>query len=303
MKSLALFIGLFTVVNLHAQTGIGTATPNSSAKLEVYSTNKGFLPPRVTLTSATDNSTIASPAVGLLVYNTGSNANIAAGYYYWNGTGWATIATASGNSGSSTYGDIKTGIQTADHNGWVKLDGRLKSSLTTTQQTQATALGIGANLPNATNAFLVQNGTTLGSVSGSSAKTITQSNLPNIAFSGSTDYSGDHSHVVDPPNTYTSTNGNHSHYFDDYYFAENRGWNNRWFGTGSNTDGDNDPYSAGHYTGNAGDHNHTVDIAAFYSANAGSHTHGVTVYSGGSGAALDVTPKSLSVNTFIYLGN
>lgn len=34
----------------------------------------------------------------------------------------------------------------------------------------------------------------------------------------------------------------------------------------------------------------------------GTHTHTVTVSSGGSGIALDITPKSLSVNTFIYLG-
>ena len=80
------------VICSFAQTGIGTTTPNASAKLDVYATNKGFLPPRVTLTSATDASTIASPATGLLVYNTGANAGLRACYYYWNGTDW-TIAT------------------------------------------------------------------------------------------------------------------------------------------------------------------------------------------------------------------
>ena len=34
-----------------------------------------------------------------------------------------------------SLGDVKTGIQTGDHNGWVKLDGRLKSTLTASQQT------------------------------------------------------------------------------------------------------------------------------------------------------------------------
>ena len=94
------FKNIFFVVSLlivqlgFAQTGIGTTTPNASAKLDVYSTNKGFLPPRVTLTSATDASTITSPAEGLLVYNLGS-VGLQAGYYYWNGANWATIATAS----------------------------------------------------------------------------------------------------------------------------------------------------------------------------------------------------------------
>ena len=100
MRKLRLFIFFFyTFLYTNAQTGIGTPTPDASAKLDVYSTNKGFLPPRVTLTSSTDNTTIQSPATGLLVYNTGNNAGLVAGYYYWNGNAWATIATA-GGSGS-----------------------------------------------------------------------------------------------------------------------------------------------------------------------------------------------------------
>lgn len=77
-----------------AQTGIGTTTPDASAKLEVAATNKGFLPPRVTLTGVTDATTIPSPATGLLVYNIGS-VGLQSGYYYWNGSSWATIATSS----------------------------------------------------------------------------------------------------------------------------------------------------------------------------------------------------------------
>jgi hypothetical protein len=75
-----------------AQTGIGTSTPHASAKLHVSATDKGFLPPRVTLTAATDAATIPSPAEGLLVYNLGS-VGLQAGYYYWNGANWATMAT------------------------------------------------------------------------------------------------------------------------------------------------------------------------------------------------------------------
>ncbi len=87
------YLSAFTSI---AQTGIGTTTPDPSAKLDVSSTNKGFLPPRVTLTSTTDNTTIPNPATALLVYNTGSNVNLSKGYYYWNGTAWTKI----GNSGS-----------------------------------------------------------------------------------------------------------------------------------------------------------------------------------------------------------
>ena len=102
-KKLIIFSIIFYSFNSSAQTGIGTTTPNASAKLDVYSTNKGFLPPRVTLTSATDAATIVSPAEGLLIYNLGS-VGLQAGYYYWNSANWATIATASsaGNGVTAT---------------------------------------------------------------------------------------------------------------------------------------------------------------------------------------------------------
>ena len=99
------FIFCNTTIGLNAQTGIGTTTPNASAKLDVYSTNKGFLPPRVTLTSTTDATTIASPAEGLLVYNLGS-VGLQAGYYYWNAANWATIATATSAGNGVTAMDM-----------------------------------------------------------------------------------------------------------------------------------------------------------------------------------------------------
>lgn len=96
---------LFIVTYSFAQTGIGTSTPHASAKLEVNATDKGFLPPRVTLTSVTDATTIPNPAEGLLVYNLGS-AGLEAGYYYWNGSNWATIATATSAGNGVTSMDM-----------------------------------------------------------------------------------------------------------------------------------------------------------------------------------------------------
>ena len=91
LKTLTIFLLLLATYSF-AQTGIGTSTPHASAKLDVTSTNKGFLPPRVTLTGTSDVTTIPGPAEGLLVYNLGS-VGLQAGYYYWNGANWATIAT------------------------------------------------------------------------------------------------------------------------------------------------------------------------------------------------------------------
>ena len=99
MKQFVLLIGLLFSVQVFAQTGIGTATPNASAKLEVAATDKGFLPPRVALTASNAFSPIvgtAANATGLLVYNTASAGatpnNVVPGYYYWNGTAWIQIS-------------------------------------------------------------------------------------------------------------------------------------------------------------------------------------------------------------------
>ena len=91
---------IFQAFILNAQTGIGTTTPNASAKLDVNATDRGFLPPRVALTAANNFSPIvgtSSSAAGLLVYNTATAGtapnNVVPGYYYWNGTSWIQIAS------------------------------------------------------------------------------------------------------------------------------------------------------------------------------------------------------------------
>lgn len=114
MQKFLIFLLAISLFTVRAQTGIGTSSPHASAKLEVSATNKGFLPPRITLTSVTDAATIASPATGLLVYNIGS-VGLAAGYYYWNGTRWATIATASSPDQTVDYVSVtRTSVQTVN---------------------------------------------------------------------------------------------------------------------------------------------------------------------------------------------
>jgi hypothetical protein len=52
------------------QVGIGTSTPNSTAVLELSSTTRGFLPPRM---STTERDAITSPPDGLVIHNTTTN--------------------------------------------------------------------------------------------------------------------------------------------------------------------------------------------------------------------------------------
>lgn len=82
------------------------ATANASSILDVSSSNKGVLIPRVALTGTTDVTTIASPASSLLIYNTATVSNVTPGYYYWNGSAWTkfvsgTAWSLTGNSGTS----------------------------------------------------------------------------------------------------------------------------------------------------------------------------------------------------------
>ena len=67
MKHIFTVIILLFTISTKAQIGIGTSTPDASARLQVdvnASTNaKGFLPPRVT---ATERAGVVSPATGLI---------------------------------------------------------------------------------------------------------------------------------------------------------------------------------------------------------------------------------------------
>lgn len=71
---------------LHAQTdnvGIGTTTPDASAALDVQSTEKGMLIPRMTTAERT---AITAPATGLLVYDTDTGS-----FWFWESGIWIEI--------------------------------------------------------------------------------------------------------------------------------------------------------------------------------------------------------------------
>lgn len=73
------------------QIGIGTETPLLSAELEVASSNRGFLLPRLELKNSKDRETIAGDLVdSLLIYHSG-NSQLAAGFYYWYQDRWLKV--------------------------------------------------------------------------------------------------------------------------------------------------------------------------------------------------------------------
>lgn len=91
-----------------AQTGIGTTTPDASAKLDISSTTKGLLAPRMT---AAQKTAISLPANGLLIYQTDG----VTGFYINTGTSaspaWLRVNTdwtKTGNDIAFTTGNIST---------------------------------------------------------------------------------------------------------------------------------------------------------------------------------------------------
>jgi trimeric autotransporter adhesin len=105
MKNILLIIILAFGMNVHAQVAINSdgSTPDNSAMLDIKSTSKGILFPRMTLTQ---RNAIASPANGLIIYQTDNTP----GFYYNSGSSaspaWVITGTGSGwaltgNAGTS----------------------------------------------------------------------------------------------------------------------------------------------------------------------------------------------------------
>lgn len=101
---LILFFLMHSSVMLFSQNvGINNdaSQPHNSAMLDVKSTEKGLLIPRMTMAERDD---IDEPATGLMIYQT----NNTAGFYYYNGSAWTSVGAAAAPSspGLSEYAYI-----------------------------------------------------------------------------------------------------------------------------------------------------------------------------------------------------
>ncbi|PXV62837.1 hypothetical protein CLV62_11753 [Dysgonomonas alginatilytica] len=92
-KLILLFFCIHAINFTYAQkgVGIGTISPHPSAILQIESTDKGVLFPKISLASKTDITTVLNPTTGLLVYNTGNGGLDTPGYVYWNGAEWQKL--------------------------------------------------------------------------------------------------------------------------------------------------------------------------------------------------------------------
>ena len=106
MKNNFKFLFAFAILSLgvaNAQVGINTTSPNASAALDITSTDKGLLIPRMTTAQRT---AIATPVEGLSVYDTTTKSN-----WQYNGTAWTNASPdmRSVNSGSHITNDAGVG--------------------------------------------------------------------------------------------------------------------------------------------------------------------------------------------------
>lgn len=104
--SLLLLLGTQTV---HAQQGFGTDKPHRSAAVDIQSSKRGLLIPRVNLTSIKDAVTITKPAQSLMVYNQATTTGeglVTPGYYYWDTDRWVRFAQQGDITAINLKGDV-----------------------------------------------------------------------------------------------------------------------------------------------------------------------------------------------------
>jgi len=99
-KNIILFILMLVVLQKMQAQNIAIsatgATPEESAILDVSSTSKGLLIPRMTLA---EKNAITSPATGLMIYQTDAPA----GFCYFDGTSWNQIGATAPTPGSFNF--------------------------------------------------------------------------------------------------------------------------------------------------------------------------------------------------------
>ena len=90
MCVLVAFLG-FTESYAQVKVGDNPSTINADALLELESSGKGFLYPRVALTNTANAAPLSAHVQGMAVYNTATAGNVTPGLYVNNGTAWVPL--------------------------------------------------------------------------------------------------------------------------------------------------------------------------------------------------------------------
>jgi len=117
MKNILIAILLLFPLFSFSQVGINQTNPDASAMLDIVSSDKGILIPRMA-----NHTSVVSPAEGVMVFNTTTNS-----FWFYTGTEWKELVYSSGDNNveltfGELYGSINSTIDLTDagvYYGWV----------------------------------------------------------------------------------------------------------------------------------------------------------------------------------------
>jgi hypothetical protein len=135
----------FSYISAQDNVGIGTLTPNAKALLDLNSSDKGLLVPRMTSAQRIAINPAGNAEAALLVYDLNDNL-----FYYWNSTQWIPFPQAGGGNNISLNYNSLTGELTIVDNG-----GILTTNIAPNTDNQTLTLNL------ATNILSISNGNTV----------------------------------------------------------------------------------------------------------------------------------------------
>lgn len=103
-----LFIAVLSIGSAFGQQKIGNnpTSINSNAALEIESTDKGLLIPRLALTSTSSASPLSAFVAGMMVYNTATAGDVTPGFYVSTGSSWSKIDNQTSTTLYSSNGSL-----------------------------------------------------------------------------------------------------------------------------------------------------------------------------------------------------
>lgn len=141
----------FSYAKAQMKLGNNPTTTNSNALLELETTNKGLLLPRVALTSTTAFVPLSTHVAGMSVYNTATAGDVTPGYYVNDGSKWVKIIDTNLYTGDGTLMDNRTVTQAANTLAFTStaINGFSVAGSTFSVDAANNRVGIGTTTPNA----------------------------------------------------------------------------------------------------------------------------------------------------------
>lgn len=303
-------IMLIVISTASAQVGIGTTNPDNSSVLDITSTDKGILIPRMT---AMERLSIATPiADGLMVYQ----IDDITGFYYYDSTITSWDRVLKQTRDAIPTGAIFTFPMTTTPTGYLVCDGSAVSRTTYADLFAILGTTYGAgdgsttfNLPDYRGQFLRGldsgsnndpdassrldrgdgiTGDNVGTIQNDALSSHLHENIPPSVFSSN---NGSHSHNTNSSNAITNARGNHSHNVPSITVNTNNAPNHNHILRGERVNastssiGSDDAFlidenNTGPQTMNtedSGAHIHSVNIPSSNTNMNGNHIHNVTI--------------------------